>query len=352
MATVHVVTPTYCTEANHRLPLLLQTIHSVQQQSYRDYLHIIVDDESTDSTPQILDQLARNDPHLVVFHKKNGGSSAAVNFGIEHGQAFGTAKYITICHSDDLLLPNSLEIRVALAAESGAKLVYSDAVLINEVGMSSSLHPARERASADELYRTLLKQGAGVPYLTMFWEAEFFLSDLHGYDERLTSSEDWDIALRSAKALVASDAEFAMTRTVTAAKRIHKDCLRMQNVRDGTKARCYELILKKHIQGDEFLKAMEHARRTRLAGPTLLEKVKEFIRGEQCPGLLRFTFDAIRHALHALRMRQVRSMLGLRKEDPSKPQIEQATEAFLKQMQHFDTELFIRSYANPAHRAA
>ena len=135
MARVLVVTPTYCTEENRRLPLLLQTIYWVRRQTHKDYLHIIVDDESTDSTPEVLERLSKSDPNLKVFRKQNGGSSAAVNYGVERAVGIDKPDYITVCHSDDVLLPESLAVRVQLASKSGAELVYTDEVLIHDTGV-------------------------------------------------------------------------------------------------------------------------------------------------------------------------------------------------------------------------
>ena len=125
MSKVFVVTPAYCTEENRRLPLLLQTIYWVQQQTHKDYLHIVVDDESTDSTPEVLERLSQSNTNLKVFRKKNGGSSAAINYGVEQALALDKPDYITVCHSDDVLLPESLDVRVKLASKSGAELVYT-----------------------------------------------------------------------------------------------------------------------------------------------------------------------------------------------------------------------------------
>ena len=80
MSKVFVVTPTYCTEENRRLPFLMQTIYWIQQQTHKDYLHIVVDDGSTDSTPEVLEHLSQSDPKLKVFRKENGGSSMAINY--------------------------------------------------------------------------------------------------------------------------------------------------------------------------------------------------------------------------------------------------------------------------------
>ena len=352
MNTIHIVTPAYCTEENQRLWMLLQTIESVKQQSWSNYLHIIVDDGSTGKTPEILDQIAENDPRLVVFHKTNGGSSAAINHGVERGRSYGTPKYITVCHSDDLLLPESLRTRVDLAARTGSRLVYSDAVLINGEGLLPGRYQARQHATADELYTTLLNEGAGIPYLTMLWDAEFFMNTLKGYDERLTSSEDWDIALRSAKALVKNKGLCAVERSITAAKRSHGGCLRIQNLRDGTKARCYKLILGKHLSGNALDIAMQRARRTRLACPGLSQRIKIYIRSAQRPQLVRGSVQMSRQILNALRMRQARTLLGLRKENSRATSIDADTEDFLRKMAQFVPAQFLRDATEIDRRAA
>ncbi|MEE2776428.1 MAG: glycosyltransferase [Acidobacteriota bacterium] len=93
MSRVLVVTPTYGTEANGRLRLLLQTIASVRQQTHRDYIHVVVDDGSTDCTLDVLERLARSDERLRVATKRNGGSSSAINYGVESFLAQETPDY-------------------------------------------------------------------------------------------------------------------------------------------------------------------------------------------------------------------------------------------------------------------
>ena len=341
MNTVHVITPAYCTEANQRLPMLLQTIQSVKQQTWSDYVHIIVDDGSADGPANVMDQIAENDPLLLVLHKTNGGSSAAINYGVEQGQSYSKAKYITVCHSDDLLLPDSLEIRTALAEETGSSMVYSDAVLFNDEGRPPGMHCARYLTSADELYTSLLRQGAGVPYLTMLWDADFFVNEIGGFDERLTSSEDWDIALRTAKTLSETDRKFAIANTFTAAKRSHDGCLRIQNVVDGTKMRCYELILGKHLTGESLNIAMERVHKTRLAGPRLSRRIKFWIRSPQRPKLVRGSIQISRGILNSLRMRGLRSMLGLREVKPEGNGIDTEIVMFLDEMERFTPETLL-----------
>ena len=320
MSKVLVVTPAYCTEDNRRLPLLLQTIYWVRQQTHTDYLHVVVDDGSTDSTPSVLERLSESGPKLQVFRKRNGGSSAAINYGVERALAHGTPDYITICHSDDVLLPDSLEVRVRLATQTGADFVYTDEVAIRDPSLPMWQRRALEHPTSDELFRALLDRRS-IPYVTMLWGAEFFLYTLQGYDDRLTSAEDWDIALRSAKALGSIRATHATSHRVTVARRVHEDNLRIQNIRDGTKERCYEKILQKHLEGHEYRAAMaiQKKRLAKLRRPRLRLS------------------PAVRKLVHRVLPSHV---LKPRRRSPSTPvAIDPRAAAFLKEIDDVDYEL-------------
>lgn len=76
---------------------VVQTISSVLRQSYQDWEYILVDDGSTDNTPQILDAFASKDSRIKVIHKVNGGVSSARNVGIEAAEG----EWIIFIDSDD-----------------------------------------------------------------------------------------------------------------------------------------------------------------------------------------------------------------------------------------------------------
>ena len=75
---VSVVVPAYNVE-NY----IEQCALSVLNQSYPCCELIIIDDGSTDGTPQILDKLADRNDCIRVIHKENAGVSAARNTGID-----------------------------------------------------------------------------------------------------------------------------------------------------------------------------------------------------------------------------------------------------------------------------
>ncbi len=66
---------------------------------------LLIDDGSTDSSPDICDRYAEKYSFFRVFHNENGGVSNARNFGIENSKG----KYILFLDSDDWLTKKSIK---------------------------------------------------------------------------------------------------------------------------------------------------------------------------------------------------------------------------------------------------
>lgn len=81
---------------------------SVLNQDFKDIEYIIVDDGSTDKTPQIIDEIASKDARVKVIHQKNQWIFASYNNGVKAA----SGKYFYIINSDDLFQKNIL-IKVA-----------------------------------------------------------------------------------------------------------------------------------------------------------------------------------------------------------------------------------------------
>lgn len=74
---------------------------------------IIVDDGSTDSTPEVADNLARSHANVRAIHRENGGLPAARNTGV----ACAAGDYVWFVDCDDLVSPHTIDlIRQALDA--------------------------------------------------------------------------------------------------------------------------------------------------------------------------------------------------------------------------------------------
>jgi len=91
---------------------LMQTLDSVFAQSLANIEVIVVDDGSTDRTPEIL--AAVSEQRLKIIRQKNGGVSAARNAGL----AAAVAPYVFFLDADDILLSNALERMIAVLERS------------------------------------------------------------------------------------------------------------------------------------------------------------------------------------------------------------------------------------------
>lgn len=93
-----VVIPVYNVEK-----YLKRCVESVLVQGWHNYDILLVDDGSTDSSPQICDDYVKAYNFISVIHKENGGLSEARNTGISHAKG----EYVYFPDSDDWLEPQT-----------------------------------------------------------------------------------------------------------------------------------------------------------------------------------------------------------------------------------------------------
>lgn len=122
MPRVSIVMPVYNGEA-----YLKHAIRSLLAQSFEDWELVIVDDGSTDATPQILQQYT--DARIRIFRQKNGGEASARNTGL----ANMTGEYMAFLDADDEYLSGALENMVSyLDNHPQDAVVFSDGYICNE----------------------------------------------------------------------------------------------------------------------------------------------------------------------------------------------------------------------------
>lgn len=133
MPKISVIMPIYNTEK-----YLHRSINSVINQSYKNIEIILVDDGSTDSSPQICDEFAEKDNRIKVIHKKNEGAAKARNTAI----SMATGEYLAFVDSDDFIDKAMIERLVNNAKKHNADIAIcgfkttsgneSEAVYIDE----------------------------------------------------------------------------------------------------------------------------------------------------------------------------------------------------------------------------
>lgn len=85
---------------------LRQAIESLLSQSFSDFEFLIVEDGSSDESPEIIQEYMKQDSRIrAVFHPTNKGMLECVN----EGTAFAKGKYIHYLAADDFRYPGFLE---------------------------------------------------------------------------------------------------------------------------------------------------------------------------------------------------------------------------------------------------
>lgn len=112
---VSIIVPVYNVEK-----YLRECLDSIVNQIYNNIEIILVDDGSTDGSPEICDEYAQRDERIIVIHIPNGGVSNARNLGIDKAKG----EYIMFVDSDDIIMPYIVERGITLAVENNADIVY------------------------------------------------------------------------------------------------------------------------------------------------------------------------------------------------------------------------------------
>lgn len=178
---VSVIIPTF-----NRRRFLGQAIDSVLAQTYTDFELIVVDDGSTDPTPELL---AAYGPSIKVIRQPNQGVSAARNAGIRAS----TGELVALLDSDDHWLPRKLERQIDLfAAHPDAQICQTEEIWIRN-GVRVNPKKKHRKHSGMIFEKTLplclVSPSAVILRRSLFDEVGLF-------DERLPACEDYDLWLR------------------------------------------------------------------------------------------------------------------------------------------------------------
>ena len=131
--TVSVIMPAYNVQA-----YLEDAIRSVMNQTFQDWELVVVDDTSTDNTPNILQTLAKEEPRLVVERlAKNRGVGYCRNRALE----LAKSRFVAFLDSDDRWHPEKLSHQLAFMQNNAAGFSFTAYEVISATGEWLSLAP-------------------------------------------------------------------------------------------------------------------------------------------------------------------------------------------------------------------
>ncbi len=114
---VSIIVPLYNSQK-----FIAESIKSVFAQSYKNWELIVIDDNSTDRSSEIVEGYIKKDNRIKLIKlDKNVGGAAARNTGIKAAQG----DYIAFLDSDDLWYPKKLEKQVEFMKKNNHNLTYT-----------------------------------------------------------------------------------------------------------------------------------------------------------------------------------------------------------------------------------
>jgi glycosyltransferase involved in cell wall biosynthesis len=170
-------------------------IESILAQTHSHFEFLIMDDGSTDATPQILASYAARDPRIRVHRHANCDQPRTLNRGLE----LALYDWVAILDHDDVSLPDRLERQLeARDREPEARVIGCHAIEISASGRELRLRDKGPTTVA--AFRELYAPGLRVPLVhpSVLMHRPTILA-LGGYDPDFGSSADTELWTRVAE---------------------------------------------------------------------------------------------------------------------------------------------------------
>ena len=108
---------------------LTKCLVSLEEQTFKDFEVILVDDGSNDNSGKICDKFCEDNKNMKVIHKKNEGLISARRTALEQS----SGDYCVFCDSDDFLEKNALEeLHNVISGKNPDLIIYNAYLYQNE----------------------------------------------------------------------------------------------------------------------------------------------------------------------------------------------------------------------------
>lgn len=181
---ISIIIPVY--NVDYFLP---KCIDSILAQSYDDLEVLLINDGSTDKSPQICEKYAEQNEKVRVFHKENGGVSSARNLGLKVAKG----NYIGFIDADDWIEPNMYEKMLSHLLETNSQMCTCAKYIRNGNILSTSNITAKYIERVDSI-KAILDYNFPSSLSTSLYKKEL-LQDMY-LNEAIHHSEDFEFQFR------------------------------------------------------------------------------------------------------------------------------------------------------------
>jgi glycosyltransferase involved in cell wall biosynthesis len=151
---------------------------------------LIIDDNSSDNTSDIVKVYADKDPRIIFFQRfENHGLTKNLNFLISRAKG----KFVARMDSDDISHPTRLEEEINLMlAQNDIDLVWSNAICIDEKGSDICMRYQPSLEHTLRKLRSKTRRENHIVHPSVMFKKQTVI-DLGGYDEEYRTGQDGDL---------------------------------------------------------------------------------------------------------------------------------------------------------------
>lgn len=199
---------------------LREAIGSILNQTYKNFEYILVDNNSTDNTPKILNDYAQKDERIKIIKETRQSPACARNAGLQVAKG----KWIAILDADDISHPERLEHQyIYMINHPNCYFLATEGILIGE--SSKKLKDIRINFKGFSQKDYFLNYGTPFVHSSMMFSKQKVL-ELGGYDENYKVLEDLELWLR----VIYSGMEISLLREPLVEYRYHSQSLSHKSI--------------------------------------------------------------------------------------------------------------------------
>jgi glycosyltransferase involved in cell wall biosynthesis len=172
--------------------LLPLAVRSVLEQTFADLELLVVDDGSDDATAECLDAIT--DARLRIVRLPHTGNIARTR---NAGAIRATGRYLCFLDSDDVWLPDKLEVQLEANARCNESWSYTRYEHIDESGCRIAARSGEWQGPSGRIALALIRTHASASVVTVLVPRQLF-EELSGFDEDPRIREDHEFLVRLA----------------------------------------------------------------------------------------------------------------------------------------------------------
>ncbi len=175
----------------NREKYIAQTIESVLNQTFTDFEFIVIDDGSTDTSAEIVQQFVDKDPRIILV--KND-SNRGISYSRNRGNEMAQADLVAIVDSDDIYLPERFAKQYAYMREHPEiSIVGTHAHVIDEDGVRTG-DAITYLSTPEEVAKVFFYKGPFLQPTTMY--RKNVVMEIGGYREKYALIDELDLYFR------------------------------------------------------------------------------------------------------------------------------------------------------------